>query len=126
MAIAKSSTVEAPVASVQANATPTGIAAYEWQGVPVDVFRTFGIEMSTTPTKDIEQLKDITNWAKEKAGQDGTIGDILQHISSVRQKLGMASINEKPYSKVWQFIKSQMVIDEMMKRQDALRSNAWL
>jgi hypothetical protein len=105
---------------------PAGIAAFEWQGIPIDVCRHFNVELGTIPTKDLEQLKEITEWAKLKTADEPSIGNILQKIAGVQRQLGTPALNEKAYSKVWQFIKAQRVIDEMTKRQESLRGSAWL
>jgi hypothetical protein len=128
MPIAKSVTQEVVKSPEKPVAPPpTGIAGYEWEGVPIDVFRHFGVEMGTVPTKDIEQLREITSWAKSKCADEPSIGNILQKISYIRSQLGSPSLNEKSYAKVWQFVKAQRVIDEMTKRQDSLRGGSrWI
>lgn len=105
---------------------PTGIAAYEWAGIPVDVFRHFNAPMEATPIKDIEMLKDITAWAKSKTSDEPSIGNVLQQISKIQRQLGSPAINEKSYAKVHQFIKMQRVIDEATRRQESLRSSPWI
>ena len=105
--------------------TPSGIAGYDLEGVPVDVFRMFGVEMGSVPTKHIEQLRDITSWAKSKCSEP-TIGNILQKISTIKSQLGSPALNEKSYSKVYQFVKMQKTIEELQKRQDALRGAQWV
>ena len=126
MGIAKSTVQEPEQKPVQpAMAPATGVASYEWQGIPLDVIRHFGVELNNIPTKDLEQLKGITEWAKSKTDEP-TIGNILQKISSIQRQVGYPALNEKSYTKVFQFVKMQRVIDEMTKRQDALRGARWL
>jgi hypothetical protein len=126
MPLAKSSEqTTAPKTSINPP-PPTGIAAFEWQSVPIDVFRHFSVPLETVPAKDIEKLKDITDWAKSRTADEPSIGNILQQISKVQRELGSPAINEKAYDKVWRFIKAQKVIDEMTKRQDSLRSSPWV
>ncbi len=123
MSLAKSTDIQPTLtAPVLPAAEIKSIAGYEWQGVPIDVFRTFNAEMSTIPAKDIQQLKDITEWAKSKVGSDGTIGDMLGKISEIRSKVGAPIINGKSYSKVWEYVKLQKVADEALKRQAALNA----
>lgn len=119
--IAKTVEIQPSIIPSQANIEPPkGIVGYEWQGVPIDVFRTFSTEMSTLPTKDIEKLRDITEWAKSKVGSEGSIGDVLQKISEVRQKLGSPALNDRSFSKVWEYVKLQKIADEAVKRQQAM------
>lgn len=101
-------------------AQPSSLSSFEWQGIPIDVLRTFNVDLGTIPTKDLQQIKDITEWAKSKVGVEGTIGDMLAKVSEVRQKLGSPAMNEKSYSKVWEYVKLQRVADEAVKRQQAL------
>jgi hypothetical protein len=126
MSLAKSSAVETQSVQPQIAPPPSGIAGYEWEGVPVDIFRHFQVEMGTMPTKDIEQLRDITKWAKSRTVDEPSIGNVLREVSRVQRELGAPALNERNYSKVWRFIKAQMVIDEMTKRQQSLRSSPWL
>ena len=106
--------------------TPTGIASFEWEGIPIDVLRMFNEDMAKIPTKNIEQLRDITAWAKSKCADEPSIGNILQTISKVQRELGSPAVNEKAYAKVWQFIKIQKAIDDLRNRQESLRGSRWL
>ena len=124
MSIAKTATpqvVPQPTASSQ----PSGVAGYEWQGVPIDVMRHFSVEMGNIPPKDIQQLKDITNWAKSKVDEP-TVGNVLQKIAKIQSQLGSPNLNEKSYSKVWQWIKLQSITEDIAKRQESLRAARWL
>ena len=121
MSLAKTAeeTVTVPQVTITSSAPPT-TAGYEWQGVPIDVLRTFNIELGTIPARELEKIKDITSWAKAKVGSEYTIGDLLQKISDVKTKLGSPNAGERQYDKVWEYIKSQRVIDEHLKRQQSL------
>lgn len=125
MPLAKSSPVDLPIQDTSAVkiAPPEaqGLANYEWSGIPIDLIRHFGVELGAIPTKDLEQLKDISSWAKSKVGNEGSIGDMLQEISKIQRELGAPTGREKAYDKTWRFIKAQKVIDEMHKRQDSLK-----
>jgi hypothetical protein len=126
MPIAKSSTIETPPPQAQHMPPPTGIAGYEWEGVPVDVFREFNVNMGSIPIKDIEQLREITAWAKSKVDEP-TVGNVLQQISKLRRELGSPAYNERGYQRVWQFVKMQKAIDEMTTRQNSLKTGErWL
>lgn len=107
------------------NPQPSGVAGYEWQGVPIDIMRHFNVELGTVPPKDIQQLKDITNWAKSKVDEP-TIGNILQKISKIQGQLGSPALNEKQYSKIWQWVKLQSITEDIVKRQESLRAGRWL
>lgn len=97
---------------------------HSWDGVPIDIFRHFNTEISTIPKKDIQELRDITEWAKSKVNEP-TIGNILQKISEVQQRIGSPSLNQRGYNKVWEFIKLQKIADDAIKRQELLRGSIW-
>mgnify|MGYP000243789763 CR=1 FL=1 len=107
------------------NAQPSGVAGYEWQGVPIDVIRHFSVEMNSIPPRDIQQLKDITSWAKSKVDEP-TVGNVLQKIATIQRQLGSPNLNEKSYSKVWQWVKLQSITEDIAKRQESLRASKWL
>jgi hypothetical protein len=111
--------VETPKIQSATFPPPTGIANFEWQGIPIDCLRHFNIELGTIPQKDLDQVKEIVSWAKSKCDEP-TIGNILQQISKIQNTLGVPALNEKSYSKVWRFCTLQKHIDEMRKRQESL------
>lgn len=111
---------------IQVATPPTGLPGYEWQGIPIDIIRHFNIDLRTTPAKDLEQIKEITEWAKSKTLDEPSIGNILSQIAKVQRQLGVPGVNERAYEKTWRFIKAQKVIDEMHKRQESMRTSAWL
>lgn len=96
----------------------------QWEGVPVDLYRMFSLEMGTLPQKDISQLKDIYEWAKTKCDEP-TIGNVLQKLSRLENELGAPSLGEHRFTKMWTFAKMSKQIEEIDKRRDALRKR-WL
>ncbi len=124
MSLAKTATPQiAPQPTTSAQ--PSGVAGYEWQGVPIDVIRHFSVEMNSIPPRDIQQLKDITSWAKSKVDEP-TVGNVLQKIATIQRQLGSPNLNEKSYSKVWQWVKLQSITEDIAKRQESLRASKWL
>lgn len=124
--LAKTAEIPKEMPTAQAPPPPTGLAGFDWEGIPIDVLRHFNMELGTIPTKDLEMLKDITTWAKSKTIDEPSIGNVLQQISKIQRQLGNPAINERSYEKTWRFIKAQRIIDEMTKRQESLRTSAWI
>lgn len=125
--LAKEAPQDQPIpVPVQAKEPPQSTSNYEWQGIPIDMFRQFQTDIGTLPTKDVEKLRDISQWAKGKVGPDGTLGDMLQKVSEIQRRLGAPNAGERAYHKVWEFIKLQRVADEAIKRQEAMMPHRWI
>ena len=128
MALAKSAPQTEPsptlTAPVIGSPMAAGTAKFEWEGIPMDILRTFNVELGNIPTKDLEQLRGISEWAKEQVGPEGSIGDMLQAISKVQRQLGAPVLNQRGFTKVAEFVKMQKVIDEMRKRQDSMKQSS--
>ena len=118
MPLAKSSAVEPPQQPVQPSATPTGIAGYEWEGVPLDVGRMMGVSLMDTDTKTLDKLRDISKWSQEGL-LDNTIGNQLQKIRTLESKLGAPTLNETRLDKMWRWVKLASHINELRMRQEA-------
>jgi len=97
-----------------------GVHTMTWEDVPIDVFRHLSIDLGTVQTKEVGKIRDIFNWAKERC-EDPTMGNILLRISNMENKLGAPARDEKRWDKMWRFIKLQKQIDDLGKRQHALR-----
>ena len=118
MPIAKSSTIETPPPQVQPLPPPTGIAGYEWEGIPLDVGRMMGISIMDADTKTLDKLRDISKWSKEGL-LDNTIGNQLQKIRTLEEKLGSPALNETRIDKMWRWVKLASHINELRMRQEA-------
>ena len=97
---------------------------FEWEGVPIDIYRNFSIEIGTLPKKETRKLKDIYEWAKTKTDEP-TMGNILQKINTLERELGSPAIDQKRYDKIWEWIKFSLAIDDLEKRREALRGKKW-
>lgn len=102
------------------NTNEGGVHTLTWEDVPVDVFRHLSIDLGTVEPKEVNKIRDIYQWAQSKC-EDPTMGNILLRITSIENALGAAALNEKRWDKMWRFIKLQKQIDDLGKRQAALR-----
>jgi len=93
-----------------------------WHGVPVEVYRYFNQDIGTTDEKSMNQLKDIYQIAKETTG--GTLEQVLDRINSWELKVGSPSIVETRHSKMWNYVKIQHHINNLLKEQKRLERTA--
>lgn len=123
--LAKSAEVATP-STVTQSPTNTAVqgAMMEWEGVPIDLYRQFNVELGTVPGKEIAKLKDIYEWAKTKC-EEPTIGNILQRINSIENQLGSPALGDKRWDKIWNWVKISRQMDDLDKRREALRRK-WL
>ena len=120
MPLAKTAEVKQEAPQAQPTATPPPIA---FDGLPVDFYRLFGVEIGTTAPKELDKLKAIYEWSKDGAD---TIGDMMQKVSRLESHLGSPALNERRYDKMFRWVKMQKAINEIQKQQDAMRQRQWL
>jgi len=119
MPLAKSAESEAPVKAP----VITDIPPMQFDGIPIDFYRIFNVDLGTVPTKEIEKLKAIHEWSKE--GSE-TVGDMMQKISKLERELGAPALNEKRYDKMFRWVKMTKVITELEKQRESLGVRKWL
>lgn len=89
-----------------------------WEGVPVEVYRYFGVDVGRAEKRDIDQLKDIYEIAKD--GSEGDINRVLDKINGWERKVGAPRITETVYSKIWNYVKLQNHINRLLKQQEII------
>ena len=89
--------------------------------IPVDIYRFFSIDLGTVEEKELSKLKDISDWAFNGVE---TLGDGLQKLRSLEIKLGTPKSGESRQDKIWQWVKIQRQVDDLLKRQEAI-SGSW-
>lgn len=99
-------------------APATGPISYEYQGVPLEVARFFNVSLPNTDSKTLEQLRAVSDWTKQESAES-TMGDRLQKLHGLESKLGQPSFTETKLFKAWQWIRMDMHISELRKRQSA-------
>ena len=107
MPLAKSATVSTVTVPVHIEAE----SQFTPNGVPVDLYMYFGVDyVQHTSQKDIDQLKRIWSWAKDK---DATEGDALMKIRSLERKLGASSLGEKRHQKMYNWVKLSQHVNRL-------------
>jgi hypothetical protein len=88
-----------------------------YDSVSIDVMRMFGADFNT-PKKTMEQLKTVSDWALKGVE---TTGDGLAKIRDIERKIGLPRAGESRISRLHDYLRIQRNIDDLLKRQDALR-----
>lgn len=97
--------------------TTSGSGDIRWEGVPIDVFRFFSVDLHSADTKTLDKLRAITAWAKESAE---TRGDMLLNLRDLEIQLGQPRGDQTRYDKMWNWISIQTQINELRKKQEGL------
>jgi hypothetical protein len=118
--IAKSASVDGKpyVVPAPVHKEPTSISTTIYDNIPVDVYRFFGAQLGELSDKDMDKLSLISDYAFKDSE---TVGDGLLKLRNLEMKLGSPSLGEKRYDRLFNWIKMQKQIDDMKKRQEALR-----
>ena len=104
-------TTETPIT---AHATAVDVLTVD--GVPWDVYSFFGASHETLSTPDKDKLKDIYEFFK---ADNKTRGDIMQDISNLESRLGMAGSVSR-VDRVWNWISLGRKIRDLELRKQAL------
>ena len=85
--------------------------------VGVDILRYFNLGLDID-AKTTRTLKEISQWAFTDVD---TVGDGLLKLKQLEMRLGIPSGNETREDKLFNWIKMQKQIEDLQKRQEALR-----
>jgi hypothetical protein len=108
---------------VESTATDTSSQSMNFDGIPLDFYRLFSIDLGTIPTKEVDKLKTIYEWSKD--GSE-TMGDMMQKVSRLESQLGSPAINEKRYDKMVRYIKMSKAIGDLEKQRDSLARRSFI
>lgn len=89
-----------------------------WDDIPVDVYRFFGERIGELDGRDKDKVKTVSDWAFDGAE---TTGDAMIKLRNLEMKLGSPTGNEKRYDRLFNWVKMDRQIQDMRKRQEALR-----
>ncbi len=116
--LAKSSPSNTPMV-IQKPSPTDHYNAFEYDGVPIDFYQFFGVPMDKATIKDKKELSDMYSWGKEN---NKSLGDMMQSLRDLELKLGQPPIGMRRQSKLWNHMKLQRNINDLVKRQDALNN----
>lgn len=98
--------------------TTQGLTTHEYDGIPIDVYRFFGEKLGELGSREKDKLVAVSSWAFKDSE---TVGDGLLKLRNLEMKLGSPSVGEKRYDRLFNWVKMQRNIEDMQKRQEALR-----
>ena len=116
MPIAKSAEISKP--QINIDSQPSDGVMHEYDGVPVDLLRFYGVslgEATSGENKKLREIYDIVNDGLEER----TIGNVMQHLSNLDLKMGATPIGERRLDRIWAYLKLTHNIRELDKRRRA-------
>jgi len=90
----------------------------EFAGIPVDMYRYFGIDLGSGDEKELNKVKEIYEWAKKDSE---SLGDAMTKISRLERQLGSPHINETRHTKMWLWVKLTRQMEDLDKRRESMR-----
>ena len=115
--LAKSATSAVPV-QAPVHTTTQGVTTTQWDDIPVDIYRFFGEQLGNLEGREKDKVKSVSEWAFDGVE---TTGDAMIKLRNLEMKLGSPSGNEKRYDRLYNWVKMDRQIQDMRKRQEALR-----
>ena len=85
--------------------------------IGIDIMRYFNVDFNTD-RKVLDKLEEISKWAFRDVE---TTGDGLMKLKRLEMKLGIPTGNDTRENKIYNWIRIQQQIDDLHKRQEALR-----
>lgn len=90
----------------------------EFAGIPVDMYRYFGIDLGSGDEKELNKVREIYDWARKDSE---SLGDAMTKISRLERQLGSPQLNETRHTKVWLWVKLTRQIEDLDKRRESMR-----
>ena len=100
----------------QSQPVSDGVMSHEWEGVPVDIWRYYGVYPEDNTPEKANRLKEINDIVSEGL-EEKTIGNVMQYLSNLDLKMGATPIGESRLNRVWAYLKMTQNIRETQKRQ---------
>lgn len=86
-------------------------------GLPVDLINYFGVEMGTITQSTRKHLSEIYAICCTESPR---MGDILQKIRSLDNRMGEPSLGQTRTGRIWQYLKMHEKVVDMQKNRDAM------
>lgn len=91
-----------------------------FEGMPLEMIRYFDIDVRQIDNRIRKQIMDIYTFSCQEGD---SIGDILLKVRAVEKRLGVSSLNETRYGRIWNWLKINRNIEELHKQRSALEKN---
>jgi hypothetical protein len=90
---------------------------YQSTTVPIDVYGFFDIPPYSLEGKDLDTIKEISDWA---LGESKSLGDAMVKLRSVESRIGHGRLSDNKMGKIYGYIKLDKQINDLIKRQGAI------
>jgi len=97
---------------------PDGIMNHEWNGVPIDLLRYYGIHLEEATPQQTKRLREMCEIINDELTEK-TIGNIMGYLNNLDLKLGATPVGENRLDRMWSYLKLHKNIKEMQLRQRA-------
>ena len=87
-----------------------------YDGVPMDMYAYFGLDMHRVGQSTKDKLRDIFEWSR---GESPSLGEALIKVRDLESQLGSGGYETK-YDKMWRYIRLSQNIKELDKRRESL------
>jgi len=84
--------------------------------VPFETYRFFGISPGNIPDKDLNQIKDVYDWAKQDSKD---LGESLYKIRQLEIKMGQPALGESRYSRMWNYVRMSKAFNTIKANREA-------
>lgn len=106
----------AEVTPMNSKATDTANSGSLGMGqVPFETYRFFGVNPGTADQKDLNQIKDVYDWASKDSNG---LGDSLYKLRQLEIKLGQPPLGETRYSKMWNYVRISKMVNNIETDRD--------
>lgn len=112
--IAKSASSDSPTSPPS---HPDASTPMMLSGVPLDLVRYFSVDISTLTNQTTKQLNDIYSML---SGNGEKMGDILQKIRDIDNRMGQPSFGETRPGRIWNYLRIHNQVVDLQKRRDAM------
>ena len=116
MGISKTSEVSKVSSSVQETPSMSGFNDVKYNGIPIDLYGYFDVPLTSNDRQLPERLSKIMSWTNDKE----TIGDKLQKLRQLENKLGVPRGGESRIERLYRWISLANKMEDLRQRQDAL------
>lgn len=107
------------VAEVKTNTTPPSFD--QWDGIPMDVLRHYGVEISKTDRKTFDDLRYISEFIKESLPEDKRdLSNIMTELRRIERGLVRPHWSQKPYICLYNYARISKQIKQLEKERTSL------
>lgn len=92
--------------------------AAAWAGVPMQVYRFFGVDFAKADPKTLTQLAEVYKYI-DRGLDKRTPGRVLEKLSNLEVRLGAPKLGQTRHGRIWDWLKMGEVIKDVRRAQKA-------